>query len=53
MEKVVPWEQLCEVIEPHYPKPGNGRPPVGLQRMLRMYFVGPAIFKSDRSGGWS
>lgn len=39
MEKVVPWEQLCEVIEPHYPKPGNGRPPVGLQRMLRMYFV--------------
>ena len=39
MERVVPWEQLCEVIEPHYPKPGNGRPPVGLQRMLRMYFV--------------
>jgi IS5 family transposase len=27
------------VIEPHYPKPGNGRPPVGLERMLRMYFV--------------
>ena len=31
--------QLCEVIEPHYPKAGNGRPPVGLERMLRMYFV--------------
>jgi IS5 family transposase len=30
---------LCAVIEPHYPKPGNGRPPVGLERMLRMYFV--------------
>jgi IS5 family transposase len=27
------------VIEPHYPKAGNGRPPVGLERMLRMYFV--------------
>ena len=39
MERVVPWGQLCEVIDPHYPKPGNGRPPVGLQRMLRMYFV--------------
>jgi transposase, IS5 family len=39
MERVVPWEQLYSVIEPHYPKPGNGRPPVGLQRMLRMYFV--------------
>ena len=39
MEKIVPWAALCSVIEPHYPKAGNGRPPVGLQRMLRMYFV--------------
>ena len=39
MEQIVPWAQLCSVIEPHYPKAGNGRPPVGLERMLRMYFV--------------
>jgi len=39
MEKIVPWAELCSVIEPHYPKVGNGRPPVGLERMLRMYFV--------------
>ncbi len=39
MEQIVPWVALCEVIEPHYPKAGNGRPPVGLERMLRMYFV--------------
>ena len=39
MEEIVPWTELCAVIEPHYPKPGNGRPPVGLERMLRMYFV--------------
>ena len=39
MEQIVPWSELCAVIEPHYPKPGNGRPPVGLERMLRMYFV--------------
>ena len=39
MEKIVPWAELCSVIEPHYPKAGNGRPPVGLERMLRMYFV--------------
>jgi len=38
MNEIVPWQALCEVIEPHYPKPGNGRPPVGLERMLRMYF---------------
>ena len=39
MERVVPWDDLCSVIEPFYPKAGNGRPPVGLQRMLRMYFI--------------
>jgi transposase, IS5 family len=39
MNEIVPWAELCAVIDPHYPKPGNGRPPVGLERMLRMYFV--------------
>jgi len=40
MEQVVPWSRLMEVIEPHYPKSGKrGRPPIGLERMLRMYFV--------------
>lgn len=39
MDRVVPWGELCELIEPFYPKAGNGRPPVGLERMLRMYLV--------------
>jgi len=39
MEQVVPWRKLCALIEPHYPKAGNGRPPVGLERMLRVYFL--------------
>jgi hypothetical protein len=39
MEQVVPWRELCALIEPHYPKPGNGRPPVGVARMLRIYFL--------------
>ena len=39
MEQVVPWRELCALIEPHYPKPGNGRPPVGVERMLRIYFL--------------
>src|SRR6478735_11805617 len=39
MEMLVPWAQFCAVIEPHYPKAGNGRPPVGLERMLRMYLL--------------
>jgi IS5 family transposase len=30
MDQVVPWKDLCQLIEPVYPKPGNGRPPAGL-----------------------
>jgi hypothetical protein len=33
MEQVVPWRRLCRVVEPHYPKSGNGRPPVEVERM--------------------
>ena len=39
MESLMPWAEFCALIEPHYPKAGNGRPPVGLERMLRMYCV--------------
>ena len=39
MNEIVPWAQLCEVIEPHYPKGEGGRPTKGLERMLRMHFV--------------
>src|ERR1700751_384441 len=39
MEQVGPWAKLCALIEPHYPKAGNGRPPVGVERMLRIYFL--------------
>jgi IS5 family transposase len=40
MEQIIPWEELCEVIEPYYPKPqGAGRKPIGLERMLRIHFL--------------
>lgn len=39
MEEVIPWTKLLAVIEPFYPKGERGRPPVGLERMLRMYFL--------------
>ncbi len=35
MEEVIPWARLLTVIDPHYPKGQRGRPPVGLERMLR------------------
>ncbi len=39
MNRIIPWSALCAVIEPHYPKRGNGRPPIGLERMLRIHFI--------------
>ncbi len=39
METVVPWRELEAVIEPYYPRAGNGRQPVGLPIMLRVYFL--------------
>jgi transposase, IS5 family len=39
MDTLVPWAQFCSLIEPHYPKAGKGRHPIGLERVLRMYFI--------------
>jgi len=39
METVVPWARLCAVIAPYYPPGQRGRPPMGIERMLRMYFL--------------
>ena len=39
MEAIVPWQKLCRLIEPHYPKGERGRPPIGTERMLRIYFL--------------
>jgi len=39
MEAIIPWAALLAVIEPFYPKGERGRPPIGLERMLRVYFL--------------
>src|SRR3954463_9734310 len=39
MNAVVPWARLVERLAPLYPKGERGRPPIGLERMLRVYFV--------------
>lgn len=39
MDAIIPWKQLLKVIERHYPKAGNGRPPLPLETMLRIYFL--------------
>lgn len=47
MEKVVAWKRLVERLEPYYPKGSRGRPPVGLERMLRLLVVQNCFGYSD------
>lgn len=48
IEKVTPWAALVRELEPFYPKgEGRGRPPIGLERMLRMYIVQQCFGLSD------
>ena len=39
MDRIIPWRKLTRLIEPHYPKAGNGRRPMGVEKMLRIYFM--------------
>lgn len=39
MDSVVPWSRLEGLIEPCFPKKGNGRPPMPLGTMLRIHFM--------------
>ena len=39
MDAVIPWKHLNRLIEPHYPKAGNGTQPMPQERMLRIYFM--------------
>ena len=39
MNQAIPWEELLQVVREHYPKAGNGRQPMLLERMLRIYFM--------------
>jgi transposase, IS5 family len=39
MELVVPWSRLVDRLRPLYAKGERGRPPIGVERMLRIYFL--------------
>ena len=48
IEAITPWSSLVAALVPYYPKgEGRGRPPVGLERMLRMYIVQQCLGLSD------
>ena len=49
MDRVAPWGELWAIIAPYYPKAGNGRPLIGLERMLRLSLAATLV-QSVRPG---
>lgn len=39
MDEILPWKELLSVVNRHYPRRGQGRPPIHLESMLRIYFM--------------
>lgn len=39
MERAIPWKVFADLVDPHYPKAGNGRRPYPLEVMLRIHFM--------------
>jgi IS5 family transposase len=39
MERVVPWNALAQIVEPHSPRAKTGRPPFSIETMLRIHYL--------------
>lgn len=39
MDEIIPWDEWVDFIKPHYPSGKRGRPPIGIEKMLRMYLL--------------
>ena len=50
MDQVIPWQRWLAIVEPYYPKAGNGRPPMPLSVMLRIYCLQQWYALSDPGG---
>lgn len=39
MDEIIPWDEWVAYIVPYYPEGKRGRPPMGIEKMLRMYLL--------------
>ena len=47
MQQIVPWNEIIKIIEPFYPKKGNGRQPYDLLLMIKIYCLQQWFCLSD------
>ncbi len=48
MQEIIPWDKWVEEIKPYYPSGRRGRPPIGIEKMLRMYLLQMWFNLSDK-----
>ena len=53
MDEIIPWDEWVDVIKPYYPKGKRGRPPMGIEKMLRMYLLQIWFNLSDPFTVWN
>ena len=51
MDEIIPWEEWVDKIRPYYPAGKRGRPPMGIEKMLRMYLLQIWFNLSDPATG--
>jgi len=39
MEEIIPWDEWVALVKPYYFSGKRGRPPMGIEKMLRMYLL--------------
>ena len=39
MDEIIPWEEWVDEIKPYYPAGKRSRPPMGIEKMLRLYLL--------------
>ena len=47
MDEIIPWDHWVNLIREHYPSDKRGRPPRGIETMLRMYLLQNGFTLSD------
>lgn len=50
MDEIIPWDEWVGVTEPYYPRGKRGRPPMGIEKMLRMYLFQSRSGRRQRAG---
>jgi hypothetical protein len=47
MDRVIPWDALVQIVEPHSPRAKTGRPPFAIETMLRIHYLQQHLVQAE------